>query len=67
MDPSALSARDLVRDMYDLVLCHEPNPALSRIWIHLVRLEEVNKEVLPTANLFVDIPLQGLYNATHQA
>ena len=19
--------------------CHEPNPALSRIWIHLVRLE----------------------------
>ncbi len=42
MDPSALSARDLARDMYDFVLCHEPNPALSRIWIHLVRLEGID-------------------------
>lgn len=29
--------------------CYEPNSPFSRIWTHLVRLEEVNKEVLPTA------------------
>ena len=29
--------------------CHEPNSPFSRIGTHLVRLEEVNKEVLPTA------------------
>lgn len=40
MHPSTLSAGNLVRGMYVHVLCHEPNSPLSRIWVHLSRLEE---------------------------
>ena len=45
MHPSTLSAADFDCDMYVLVLCPSQNPLLSRIWVHLPRLEGMGGEL----------------------
>ena len=46
MGPSALSAGIFESGMYDLVLCRIQKFPLSRIWTHIVRLEEIQRAYL---------------------